>query len=105
MGRRDDPAAKQELEEYRAATEAARGGRAAAAAEVGAYIGRQVERLIVEGDVMGGREMCLMRLRALLEAEKSGDPEVVRSAVMELAGGCGAWVAQIDLQARRRSAA
>jgi hypothetical protein len=99
MARGKDDPAQREIQEYRVATKRARDGRKKAAREVGDYIGGQVAELIVEGDVMGGQSMVLLRLGAISEAQRSGDQVALRAAVMGLASAAGAWVASIDMAA------
>lgn len=89
-------ATSRDPEGYARATEAARETRRAAAAEVGALIARQVEELIVAGDIMGGRALVARRIRELLRAEQRGDRDALRAAVMELTVAGGAWVAALD---------
>lgn len=110
-------ATSREPEEWARATEAARGVRAAVAA--------QLAELIISGDLMGGRGALTLRLERLLEAERriataergrmqarqSGMSEVaavraieeghhaMRAAVMEIAVCAGQWVAAIDFGA------
>lgn len=98
MARPSDEAARRDIEEYRRATELARAGRRSAAKVVGGYIARQVEQLVVEGDVMGGPSMVAMRIRQAVEARRRGDREAERSAAMDVAAAAGAWVAALDME-------
>lgn len=93
MGRRTTT---RDTEAYARATAAARRSREIAAREVAAAIGAQVEELIIEGDLMGGRAMVAMSLRSISEAEQRGDRSVLRAAVMSGAVAHGAWIAALD---------
>lgn len=89
-------ATSRDPEEYARATEAARQTREEVAHEVAGVIAEQVEALIVEGDIMGGRALLASRLKALAVAERRGDSTVVRAALMDVAVASGVWVASID---------
>jgi hypothetical protein len=89
-------ATSRDPEEWARATEKARDVRAAAAREVAGTIAEQVEALIVDGDVMGGRAMFAARLAVVAAAERRGDPRVLRAAVIDAAAALGAWAAALD---------
>ena len=100
-------ATSRDPEEFARNTQAARMQREQAAREVGERIYGQVVELIVTGDIMGGREMVLMRIRSVAEAERRAaglktaeeqaeGREAVRAAVMDCAVAFGAWVAALD---------
>lgn len=95
MGRMS--ATSRDPEEWARATEAARASRA----ETAANIAGQLEALIVEGDIMGGRALFVTRVRQLAEAEARGDSlDVVRAAVMEMVAAGGQWLAALDFAER-----
>lgn len=89
-------ATSRDPEEYARATKAARETRAAVAREVAGVIAKQVEELIIEGDIMGGRALVAQRIQQVLVAEKRGDPDVLRASVMDGAAAFGLWVAALD---------
>jgi hypothetical protein len=89
-------ATSRDPEEWARATEAARGTREAAAAEVAAHIADAVYDLIVAGDIMGGRALFAQRLAAIAVAERRQDRLALRAAVMDGAAGLGAWAAALD---------
>lgn len=89
-------ATSRDPEEWARATEGARETRTLTAHEVAQTIAAQVEELIVEGDMMGGRALLAQRLRQLAQAERQGDLTVVRASLMDLAVAAGSWVASLD---------
>lgn len=104
-------ATSRDPEEWAAATAAARETRRQVAHEVAMNIAEQVETLLVEGDIMGGRALFARRVEQLVSAEKqlagrraiardAGDdpPErdIERAAWMDLSVAAAACAAAID---------
>jgi hypothetical protein len=89
-------ATSRDPEEWARATEAARRTRQEVAEEVARTIGAQVAALIVEGDVMGGRSRLAGALRDVAAAERRGDPDALRAALMGGIEAMGSWVAALD---------
>jgi hypothetical protein len=89
-------ATSRDPDEWSRATAAAREVRRHAAREVAGVIAAQVEELVVAGDIMGGRALFARRVREIAEAERRGDVEALRAAVMDGAVALGAWVAALD---------
>lgn len=75
---------------YTEATEKARAVRA--------IVAQQASELIVECDMTGARGRTVRCIRAVVDAETTGDRVVLRSALMELISATGGWVAGIDLE-------
>jgi hypothetical protein len=61
-------------------------------------VAEQLTASITERGMTGGRDYVAQRLRGALEAERCGDPEVERAAVMELAIAVAGWVVALDLR-------
>lgn len=91
-------ATSRDPDEYARRTEAARRQREKTAKEVAATVAEQIESLIVEGDVMGGRSVLVKRVRQVAAAEQTGDPDVLRAALMDGAVAFGQWIAAIDFK-------
>lgn len=87
--------------EWAAGDARARAQREATAGEVAERVAAQARELLIEGDVMGGRDLFLGRLRTLLEAERSGDREALRAAVMDVSVAAASWAAALDFGATR----
>jgi crotonobetainyl-CoA:carnitine CoA-transferase CaiB-like acyl-CoA transferase len=68
------------------------------ARESRAVVAGQLADLLVAEDITGGRELVTQRLRDLAGAERTGDPLMVRAALMTLAVACGAYCVRLDLQ-------
>jgi hypothetical protein len=91
-------ATSRDPEEWAKATGEARLSRREAARELALLVAGQVEELIIEGDVMGGRALVGRRLAVVLEAERRGDAAALRAAVMDLGAACGSWAAALDFE-------
>lgn len=89
-------ATSRDPEDWAKATKKAREQREKAAGEVADRIREQVYELIVHGDLMGGRALVATRLRQIAEAERRGDKDALRAAVIELGVASGAWLAALD---------
>lgn len=57
----------------------------------------QLSELLVEQQRTGGREPFAERVRGIAEAQRTGDPVLLRAAVMEAAVEAGRWAATLDL--------
>lgn len=62
----------------------------------------QLGTILRERRMTGGQEAFSTRLRQVAEARDSGDPLVLRAAVMELTIASAQWVTAIDLEAHSR---
>jgi hypothetical protein len=89
-------ATSRDPEEWAKATGEARKTREEVARELAGVVAEQVEALIVEGDIMGGRALVGRRLAVVLDAERRGDLVALRAAVMDLGAACGSWAAALD---------
>lgn len=79
-----------EPEAWIKATNEARGARAVVAA--------QLADLLVGEDITGGRELLALRVKEFAVAERTGDPMLIRGAVMALAVAGGAYAVRLDLR-------
>lgn len=75
-----------------------RGQEAARAAR--AAVAEQLTALLVGRGMTGDRAVLALRVRQLAEAEREGDPAVVRAAVMEVSAAAAAWCVSLDLGQR-----
>lgn len=89
-------ATSRDPEEWSRATVAARATRECAARQVAAAIAEQVEAVIVEGDIMGGRALAATRVRQVAAAERRDDAVALRAAVVDAAAAFGQWAAALD---------
>jgi hypothetical protein len=87
---RAKPSERGEPEEWK------RGARAARA--IRQNVARQVSEHIIEADLTGSREYVAMRVRTFAEAERNGDPYVLRAALMDLCGASAAYLVAVDLR-------
>ena len=83
-----------EPEEWAEASRKARGARAVVAA--------QLADLVVEADLTGGRELCARRVREFAEAERAGDPMLIRAAAMTAATAFAQYAVRLDLRQDHR---
>lgn len=81
-----------EAEEFRTGEARARAARA--------EVGEQVRSLLLERAITGDRGLLAMRLQQLAQAERDGDREALRAAVMEITLAGAAWCVAIDLGQR-----
>lgn len=79
-----------EPEEWQQATAKAR--------EARAVVGDQVRELIVAADVTGSRDYATERVRQVGLAARTGDPDLLRAAVVEASVAFGAWAVALDLR-------
>lgn len=82
------PGTTRDIEEWAAATTEARERRSHAAA--------QLAELVTSFDVQGNAALASARVRAVVNAERAGDPVLLRAAVMEAGAAFGAWAAELD---------
>lgn len=57
----------------------------------------QLSEAIVSGDLTGSKDFAALHLRNVADAERRGDPLVVRAAVLETSHAFAAWAVQLDL--------
>lgn len=80
---------REPLEWQRATTEAR---------EARAVVAGQFADLLVAADATGGWDLLTARVRELGEARRTGDPLLMRAALMSLLVGGGQLVVRLDLQ-------
>lgn len=64
--------------------------------QVAEEVAESVRSHIVASDVMGGRTTLAQCVQQLVRAERQEDVELVRVALVDLAGAAGAWIAALD---------
>lgn len=60
-------------------------------------VAEQVFLLVDEAEGPGSRDHVSGKIRAVIAAEKVGDPHVLRAAVMELSAAASLWCLGIDI--------
>lgn len=87
---RAKPSERGEPEEWKRGAHRARAIRVNVAAQLGTHI--------TEADLTGSSELVSLRIRGLVSAQRSGDPLVLRSALMDLAAASAAYACHIDFE-------
>ncbi len=72
-------------------------GRGEKAAAARRHVAGQIAALIEEASDLPSREQAVLRLQGLADAERTGDPAVIRAAVVEVSRSFGLWAARLDL--------
>lgn len=67
------------------------------AREARSHVAEQLGHLIEAGDLTGSHPLVARRIKSYAVAAKTGDPFVIRGALMDLGAAIGATVAAIDL--------
>lgn len=63
-----------------------------------ARVAGQLAALVLERDATGSRDAFALRLTQLAAAQRDGDAEAVRAAVMEVSISAAQWVVSLDLR-------
>lgn len=63
-----------------------------------AHVADQFTEAMAESQMMGGRPEVSQRLRSVVDAERAGDEESLRAALLDAAVSMGNWAARIDLE-------